>query len=175
MSTWQVNCLAHLKKIFAADSSWENYLKTNASERGQPRLHLAVCVEPYLSFMLDGKKTVESRFSSVRCSPFHKVSKGDVVLLKKAGGPVVGLCRVEAAWFYELDPDTLNDIRRDFSQAICPAGPDFWRSRERASFATLLSISDVERIVPFSVEKRDRRGWVTFDVSPGRKQLWMYD
>ena len=37
------------------------------------------------------------------------------------------------------------------------------------------SISDVERIVPFSVEKRDRRGWVTFDVSPSRKQLWMYD
>lgn len=96
-------------------------------------------------------------------------------MLKKAGGPVVGLCRVEAAWFYELDPDTFNDIRRDFSQAICPAGPDFWRSRERASFATLLSISDVERIVPFSVEKRDRRGWVTFDVSPSRKQLWMYD
>jgi hypothetical protein len=29
--------------------------------------------------------------------------------------------------------------------------------------------------VPFSVEKRDRRGWVTFDVSPSRKQLWMYD
>ena len=175
MSTWQVNCLAHLKKLFSANSSWENYLKTNASEHGQPRLHLAVCIEPYLSFMLDGKKTVESRFSSVRCSPFHKVSKGDVILLKKAGGPVVGLCRVEAAWFYELDPDTFNDIRRDFSQAICPAGPDFWRSRERASFATLLSISDVERIVPFSVEKRDRRGWVTFDVSPSRKQLWMYD
>jgi hypothetical protein len=167
--------LAHLKKIFATNSSWENYLKTNGSEGGQPRLHLAVCIEPYLSFMLDGKKTVESRFSSVRCSPFHKVSKGDVILLKKAGGPVVGLCRVEAAWFYELDPDTLNDIRRDFSQAICPAGPDFWRSRERASFATLLSISDVERIAPFSVEKRDRRGWVTFDVSPSRKQLWMYD
>ena len=125
--------------------------------------------------MLDGKKTVESRFSSVRCSPFHKVSKGDIILLKKAGGPVVGLCRVEAAWFYELDPDTFNDIRRDFSQAICPAGADFWRSRERASFATLLSISGVERVVPFSVEKRDRRGWVTFDVSPSRKQLWMYD
>jgi hypothetical protein len=102
--------LAHLKKIFAANSSWENYLKTNASERRQPRFHLAVCIEPYLSFMLDGKKTVESRFSSVRCSPFRKVSKGDVILLKKAGGPVVGLCRVEGAWFYELDPDTFNDL-----------------------------------------------------------------
>ena len=175
MSTWQVSCLAHLKKVFAANSSWKNYLKTNGYECGQPGLHLAVCVEPYLSFMLNGKKTVESRFSSVRCSPFRKVSKGDVILLKKAGGPVVGLCRVEGAWFYELDPDTFNDIRRDFSQAICPDGPDFWRSREHASFATLLSISDVERIVPFSVEKRDRRGWVTFDVSPSRKQLWMYD
>ncbi len=175
MSTWQANCVAHLKKILAANSFWKTYLKPDASGCEQPRLHLAVCIEPYLSFMLDGKKTVESRFSSVRCSPFHKVNKGDLILLKKAGGPVVGLCRVDAAWFYELDPDTFNDIRRDFSQSICPAGPDFWRSREHASFATLLSISDVERIAPFSVGKRDRRGWVTFAESPGQKQLWMYD
>lgn len=175
MSTWQANCVAHFKKLLAANSFWKNYLKTNASECGQPRLHLAVCIEPYLSFMLDGKKTVESRFSSVRCSPFHKVSKGDVILLKKAGGPVVGVCRVDAAWFYELDPDTFKDIRRDFSQAICPAGPDFWQSREQASFATLLTISDVERITPFSVGKRDRRGWVTFAESPVQKQLCMYD
>jgi hypothetical protein len=125
--------------------------------------------------MLDGKKTVESRFSSVRCSPFRKVSKGDVILLKKAAGPVVGVCRVNAAWFYELDPDSFNAIKRDFSHAICPEGPDFWRHRENASFATLLSISDVARVTPFTVGKRDRRGWVTFPEPRSQRQIWMYD
>ena len=175
MGTWQTDCVAHLKQTLAAGSSWKDYLKANYSEHGQPTLHLAVCIEPYLSFILEGKKTVESRFSSVKCPPFQKVTKGDVVLLKKSAGPVVGLCRVDAVWFYELDPNTFNNIRRHFSQAICPAGPDFWQTREHASFATLLSISDVERIEPFSVGKRDRRGWVTFLQSPNRKQLWMYD
>jgi len=175
LSTWQATCVAHLKQVFAANSFWKDYLQRNSSESGYPRLHLAVCIEPYLSYMLDGKKTVESRFSSVRCSPFHKVSKGDVILLKRAGGPVVGVCRVDAAWFYELDPDTFNDIRRDFSKAICPEGPNFWRHRENASFATLLSISNVEKVAPFAVGKRDRRGWVTFAEAASEKQIWMYD
>ncbi len=175
MGTWQADCAAHLKKTLAANSFWKNYLRANDGEYGQRKLHLAVCIEPYLSFILDGKKTVESRFSSVKCSPFQKVTKGDVILLKKAAGPVMGLCRVDAAWFYELDPNTFNNIRRNFSQAICPAGPDFWQTREHASFATLLSICDVERVNPFLVGKRDRRGWVTFAQSPNRKQLWMYD
>ena len=175
MGTWQATCVAHLKQILPANSFWKDYLQTTSSDCRHPRLHLAVCVEPYLSYMLDGRKTVESRFSSVRCSPFHKVHEGDVILLKKAGGPVVGLCRVHAAWFYELDADTFKGIKRDFSQAICPEGPDFWRHRENASFATLLSIADVEKFTPFSVGKRDRRGWVTFAEPRSQKQIWTCD
>lgn len=131
-----------------------------ALDNRSSQLHLAIFVEPYLSFILEGKKTVESRFSSVRCAPYARVRSGDVILLKRAGGPVSGLCFVNSAWFYELDRNTLGEIRQKFSDQICPAESTFWTSREGTSFATLISLTDVKRVPEFSVHKRDRRGWV---------------
>ena len=159
--------------MLSGNSLWQKYLSDNGNNQNL-KLHLAVCVEPYLSYMLDGKKTVESRFSSVKCSPFEKVNKGDLILLKKVSGPIVGLCRVEKLTFYELTPNTLSSIRDEFSKRICP-GPDFWESRQKAAFATLITISDVQRVEPFSVGKRDRRGWVTFPLPSNGKQQCLYD
>lgn len=176
MDTWQADCAAHVKKTLHSNSSLQHYLNaTGHSADKEPTLHLAVCIEPYLSYILDGIKTVESRFSSVKCSPFQKVREGDVILLKKAGGPVIGVCRVQSVSFYELDPATFDTIRRKFSEAICADGKDFWERRENASFATLISISDVQRLPPFSVRKRDRRGWVTFSASAIGSQQCLYD
>jgi len=63
-------------------------------------IHLAVLVEPYLSLILDGKKTIESRFSINRHAPFEQVQRGDVLILKRSSGPIEGLCTVSDAWFY---------------------------------------------------------------------------
>src|SRR5882757_5711201 len=57
-------------------------------------IHLAVFVEPYLSFVLEGKKTVESRFSVNRHAPYEQVRSGDLIVLKKSSGPICGVCRV---------------------------------------------------------------------------------
>ena len=46
------------------------------------RIHLAIMVEPYLSLILQGIKTMESRFSQKMMQPFHRVSKGDIIILK---------------------------------------------------------------------------------------------
>jgi len=164
VSTWQAECKRALQKqlICSGDAvlfDWLNGLfETNRNSR---QLHLAIFIEPYLTFILEGKKTVESRFSSVRCAPYDKVRSGDTILLKKAGGPVSGICRVDSAWFYEVDQSSLKEIRREFAAQICPADPDFWSAREEKSFATLISLTDVRRLPEFPVGKRDRRGWVT--------------
>jgi hypothetical protein len=39
-------------------------------------------VEPYLGYILEGKKTIESRFSKPLIPPYRRVALGDVVLLK---------------------------------------------------------------------------------------------
>ena len=74
-------------------------------------VHLAILVEPYLGLVLRGEKTVESRFAKVRCAPCGCVSREDLVLLKRSGGPVVGAFLVGSVWTYGLDPTAWREIR----------------------------------------------------------------
>lgn len=50
------------------------------------RLHLAVMAEPYLTRILQGEKTLESRLSRNRIPPYGRLDVGDVVLMKKPAG-----------------------------------------------------------------------------------------
>src|ERR1700680_4435376 len=91
-----------IRHAVADDGIWRGVLGAPGSELPSCGIHLAVFVEPFLGYVLDGSKTVESRFSVNRCAPFGKVSRGDVVLLKRAGGAVVGIARVRTVWSYQL-------------------------------------------------------------------------
>lgn len=134
-------------------------------------LHLAVMRAPYLQLLLTGNKTIESRFSVNRIAPFENVSTGDVLALKQQSGPVVGLCVVEHAAFYELDPPTWRLLRDQFARPLCAEDDDFWAARERARYATLMTVVHAHWIAPVRVEKRDRRGWVRLDRSISQHQL----
>lgn len=125
-------------------------------------VHLAILREPYLTFIMEGRKTIETRFAKRACPPYRSVSDGDVVLLKRAAGEIVGVCTVEKVWYYRLSPDSLDSIRERFGTAICPADGTFWEERKQASVATLMLVGNVAEIDEVRVEKRDRRGWVVF-------------
>ncbi len=143
------------------DPVWKNCLGESASKRPvEFSLHLAILIEPYLEYLLLGRKTVESRFSSVRCAPYGCVSRGDVILLKRSGGPIVGVSRVADVWFYRLSPTSWKTIRKDFKESLCIQDPLFWQGHEKASYATLMRLEDVRTIEPINIPKRDRRGWV---------------
>lgn len=152
--------LERLHTSVQGDPFWESYMSARDSQPTPFTLHLAVFVEPYLQFVLDGRKTVESRFSVNRCAPYRQVQRGDVLVLKRSGGPIVGICRVAHAWFYQLDPDSWDTIRQEFTLALCAQDPQFWQDRARAAFATLMRIDQVRAIAPIPFAKRDRRGWV---------------
>lgn len=150
-----------LQHAVRGDPFWDDYLPRTTAPSGSPvGLHLAVFVEPYLQYLLDGRKTVESRFSVHRIAPYQSAEIGDVILLKRTGGPIVGLCRVISVWFYRLDPSTWASIRGTFTEALCAQDPNFWQQRASASFASLMRVSDVRTIEPIYYPKRDRRGWV---------------
>ncbi len=154
-TTWETTLVNDVKQAVAYQNFWKERM-----ELPDVTLHLAVFVEPYLQYVLEGQKTVESRFSTKRGAPYKRVKEGDIVLLKRAGGPVVGLCEVSYVWCYELDPTSWVEIKSTFEKALCASDPSFWEARESASFATLLQIQHVTVIEPVSCMKRDRRGWV---------------
>ena len=128
-------------------------------------VHLGIFVEPFLAAILDGRKTVESRFGVHRCAPFDRVSAGDVILLKRSGGPVVGVAFAGKARYFELDADKLEDIRERYAARIYAEDDEFWEARAEKRFATLIDIDEVATIETFEIDKRDRRGWVTYSTA----------
>lgn len=156
-----------LRAAVSSDRTWEQVLGPPGRQLPACGVHLAVFVAPYLGYVLDGSKTVESRFSVNRCAPFGKVRAGDVLLLKRTGGPVVGLARARAVWSYHLDTATWREIRERFATALRAQDPTFWEQRRSAAYATLLLLGDVLEVTPVQWAKRDRRGWVVLHDGGG--------
>jgi ASC-1-like (ASCH) protein len=155
--TWQQDLMLHLELAIKSDPTKSPFAASFAQGCG---VHLAVLVEPYLSLILEGKKTVESRFSQSRQPPYERVAADDILILKRSSGPIQGICRVTDVWFYELDPNTWFEIER-FAQALCMDESPFWENKRQASYATLMRVSSVVSIPFLNIAKLDPRGWVT--------------
>lgn len=165
MQNWQSFLKNNLQYAVKGDSFWEPCLNSILEGLAPFGLHIAILVEPYLKYILDGKKTVESRFSERRIAPYGSVQREDVILLKRSSGPIVGLCQVADIWYYQLNPKSWQEIRNDFSRMLCAQDPAFWRQRESAEFATLMRLRNVIEITPIKYPKSDRRGWIVLRLS----------
>src|SRR3954453_16131391 len=115
-ATW-LKPFNEIRRAVADDGVWGDILGAPGSGLPSCGIHLAVFLEPFLGYVLNGSKTVESRFSVNRCAPFGKVHQGDVVLLKRSGRPVVGIARVQTVWSYHLDQSSWVFIRKHFAEA----------------------------------------------------------
>ena len=133
------------------------------------KYHLAILTPGWIDLILDGKKTIESRFTKVRCAPFRKVHEGDSVYLKESGGLVKGMFRVaEVETFENLNRSGIQAIYERCGQAIFYQAftrffpPEKWLT---AKHATLIHVSDpIAFDDPFPFPKRDPRAWVVLDT-----------
>ncbi len=167
MDSEKHSILSDLRAALTRDGFWSHQLSTQ--NQNSFTLHLAVLREPYLTFIMQGKKTVETRFAKRPCPPYQRISKGDIVLLKQSSGRIVGICLVEEVWFYRLSVESLGIIKEMFGSAICPAEESFWDDRKQAAVATLLLVNRVTPVDNVQVKKRDRRSWVVFKDSDQRQ------
>lgn len=148
-----------LKQVGGHDF-WLTYFSHASSPTSQIGIHLAIFSEPFLSMVLTGKKTIESRFSRNRCAPYGDIDGGDIILLKGVAGPICGLVLARRTWHYDLGNEPIESIRKRFGAGI-GAGDEFWSSRADAQYATLIELDAPTPIAPVSCDKRDRRGWVS--------------
>ena len=145
------------------------------------KYHLAILAKGWSELILNGKKTIESRFSQNRCAPFGKVNKGDIVYLKESGGPVKGMFRAgEVETFEDLTPAMIEQIFVKYREQIFtinfPEMTLFPQSDEGcwttyhppfewqvSKYATLIHITGVvqfEEPYPLPFRKRSRQAWV---------------
>ena len=144
---------------------WTQKLRSAAT--GRVALHLGVFIEPYLTYILQGQKTVESRFGATKQPPFERVEGGDILLLKKSSGPLVAIAHVSDVWYYELKRRDFESVVEQFGPAMC-LEEEYIRTKSSSTFATLIRLDHVEKVADVEVHKRDRRGWVVIRERAGR-------
>lgn len=153
LDRWTDEALEKIRAELATDQHWSRKLA------GDVRVHLAILVEPWLSWLLDGTKTIESRWSQRKTIPYERVEIGDVLLLKASSGPLKGICEVSETWFFDLEQTGIRVVRDRFGEAIA-GGAGFWESVEGSRYVTLLKVRAPRTLAPMACPKKDRRGWV---------------
>src|SRR5258707_4381590 len=140
------------------DPFWNNYIQAHP----KANVHVAILSQPYLDLVLASKKTVESRFSADKRTPYGKLLQDDVILLKQVGGPICGLARAKKVWCYEVNPGVFASIRLNFGKRLHIEDPALWERYKRAAYATLIQLDNARRILPILYSKRDQRAWIPF-------------
>ena len=124
------------------------------------RVHLAILYKDYLDKILSGGKTIEGRFSKVKCNPHGRIFAGDKLFLKETSGPVVAMADVARVLsFTNMTPDQARRIIEGYSRPLC-LGQDFVPRVMTARHATFMYLENIKRIEPIQLSKRDRRPWV---------------
>ncbi|WP_028459272.1 ASCH domain-containing protein [Chloroflexus sp. Y-396-1] len=153
--TWQA-----IVSATQTQPQWHERLLKWYHHRLETTLHLVILREPYLSRILTGQKRIESRFACDRRPPFARVNLGDILLLKRAGGPLVGLALVKHVISRALTPDVLDEIRYNYAADLAIDDDHFWERQTQKRFVTLVWIGEVCPLPPIPIPHRDRRGWI---------------
>jgi hypothetical protein len=160
---WKGKIIDQLIKELERNTEWrEEYVKLTKND-SSIGVHLAIFTEPYLTLLLEGKKTIESRFSIKNLSPFGKVSSGDIILVKRGGGLILAAFVVENVLYYNrLNSPKLQEIEKKFGRLICTyVDQDFWKSRLQVKYGTLINVGKLMHFTPFESNKADRTAWAT--------------
>lgn len=131
-------------------------LPLNISSR---KLHLGIFAEPYLTYMLDGRKTIESRFSKNKIAPYDKIGNEDIVFIKKSSGPVIGYFTIKKIRFYDLNETKIEEIRKQYQNELC-VNEEFWNQKKDSNYATLIFIDKLIKFEPIYISKRGMQSWI---------------
>ena len=123
------------------------------------RIHLGIFTEPYLTYMLEGKKTIESRFSKHKIAPYKQITKDDIVIVKKSGGNVIAYFTMKEVLCFDLSITPINEIKSKYGSALC-VDQQFWESKKDSCYATLLTIDKIRELKPFSIKKKGMQTWI---------------
>lgn len=141
-------------------------------EVGNMKVHIAILYKYYLDLILEGKKTIEARFSKVKSPPFGKVSEGDKILLKETGGPIRGEAKVRRVeYFSNLTPQNILEIVSLYKNELM-VKEDFLELKLKSRYLTLIFLEDIKKTKEYRIDKKDRRGWV---VLSDNRQPQLFD
>ena len=126
--------------------------------------HIAILRQPFFNMILEGSKTIESRFSFNKVVPYQKVKIGDEILLKETGKDVTAKAIAKDVNYFELTPQIVEQIRLKYGKEIGTDKFADWETTKTKKYCTLIWLADVKKIDPIKVPKSHGAGWLCLDV-----------
>jgi len=109
--------------------------------------------------MLDGKKTIESRFTKNKVIPFNKVNTNDAIILKRSGGPIVGVFLADMVLEFSNDQIDINKIKQLYQDRLL-IDQDFWDHKVGSRYATLIGIKSMVVLNSIYSNEKNRQPWI---------------
>lgn len=149
-----------LSQLENGTKDWKSIIDQIVSNDGIG-LHMAIFNEPFLSAILDKRKLYESRFSIKRINPFRKVYNGDIVLIKRTAGKVIGFFVVgKVDYWIKNNKTSFHQLEIEYTEKICSnLDSNFWKSRINCKYGSFIEIRDIHLFKSFGIDKQDRTTW----------------
>lgn len=150
--------IPYLKRLIAAEKN--AYWMEKIERDKEAVVHLAIVSQPYLSRILSGEKTIESRYSINLIAPYKKIKEGDIVLLKKTGGEVIAIFEAGKIQFFSISTQSvLEKIKEDYNDQL-KIDDKFWNEKKNSNYATLIDIRKLWKVPQFNICKKNRAAWM---------------
>lgn len=168
--SWKEEILLELTKSLINDANWKKIALGIKNDRSELSVHLAIFTEELMEKLIDGEKKLESRFSNNFISPHGQVKKGDLIAVKKSGGPVTAVFIAgEVMSFQNLNNAKINELKKKYTERLGLSIKDeFWTLKAESRYATLINVDKVKKLNPFLVGKKDRTAWVVIRAANQR-------
>ncbi|MDP3734560.1 MAG: hypothetical protein Q8R37_04990 [Nanoarchaeota archaeon] len=121
----------------------------------------------FLRKIISGEKTIESRWTIPKITPYENISSGDTIYFKESGVPSI-TARAKAGktlFFADLNHSKIESILIEFSAAL---GVDlsYLEKIKQKNYGTLVYLLNVEKIKPFEINKKGYGtgcAWITVE------------
>jgi len=92
--------------------------------------------------------------------PYNKISKNDIIVIKKSGSSILGLIFIKEILEFELtNNDAVLKLKEKYNDEIL-ADDVFWKSKENSHYATLIKIDKIIKLQPFKIDKKGMQSWI---------------
>jgi ASC-1-like (ASCH) protein len=105
--------------------------------------------------ILDGRKTIESRWYVTKRAPFDRIDAGETIYFKESGEPVRIKAQVsDVKQFVDLDVEKIRKIFEEYS-GICPIDSEDSIERNKDKrYCVLVFLMNPKAIKPFEINKK---------------------
>ena len=126
--------------------------------------HLAILSKKpnFLDLILNGKKTIESRWYQTKRTPWNKIKAGDTIFLKNSGEPVKAKAEVSKVLQFELKDRPAESIIKEYGKRICLNSTKGLNK----NYCILIFLKNPKSIKPFKINKEgfgNMSAWITIN------------